>query len=66
MSLPRLGNAIIINDVFRSIPRSETDVKRLVEAYETVGFDVNVYRDPTAQVNPLAEAIRCCSLKEPS
>ena len=50
MSLPRLGNAIVINNVSRSVPGSETDVKRLVEAYETVGFDVFVYRDPTTQV----------------
>ena len=50
MSLPRLGNAIIINTVSRSVPGSETDVKRLKEAYETVGFDVFIYRDPNAQV----------------
>ena len=50
MSLPRLGNAIIINNVSRSVPGSEADVKRMKEAYETVGFDVYVYMDPNAQV----------------
>ena len=50
MSKPRLGNAIIINNVPRSVPGSKTDVKRLKEAYETVGFDVFDYSDPTTQV----------------
>ena len=50
MSLPRLGNAIIINNVSRSVPGSQADMKRLVEAYKTVGFDVFVYRDPTTEV----------------
>ena len=50
MSLPRLGNAIIINNVSKSVPGSEADVKRLKEMYETVGFDVFIYRDPNAQV----------------
>ena len=50
MNLPRLGNAIIINNVSRSEPGSEADVKRLKEAYETVGFDVYVYRDCTVKV----------------
>ena len=53
MSLPWLGNAIIINNVSRSVPGSEADVKRLKEAYETVGFDVYVYKDPTAEVRKL-------------
>ena len=57
MSLPRLGNAIIINNVSRSVPGSEADVKRMKEVYETVGFDVYVYRDPTAQVNLKQETI---------
>ena len=51
MTLPRLGNAIIINNVSRSLPESEDDVKRLKEAYETVGFDVSVYRDYTTKVS---------------
>ena len=50
MSLPRLGNAIIINNVSRSVPGYEADVKRLKEMYETIGFDVFIYRDPNAQV----------------
>ena len=50
MNLPRLGHAIIINNVSSSIPESETDVQKLKEAYETVGFDVYVYRNCTVQV----------------
>ena len=50
MNLPRLGNAIIINNVSQSMPGSEADVKKLKEAYETVGFDVYVYKDCTVKV----------------
>ena len=50
MTLPRLGHVIIINNVSSSMPGSEADVKRLKEAYETVGFDVYIYRDCTKQV----------------
>ena len=50
MTLPRLGNAIIISNVFKSVPGSEANVKRLKEAYETVGFDIFIYRDPTTEV----------------
>ena len=39
----------------RSVPESETDVKRLKEAYETVGFDAYIYRDPTAEVRKYLE-----------
>ena len=51
MTLPRLGNAIIINNVSQTMPGSEVDVRRLKEAYETVGFDVYVYMDCTTQVS---------------
>ena len=50
MTLPRLGNAIIINNVFKSVPGSKANVQRLKEAYETVGFDVFIYMDPTTEV----------------
>ena len=57
MTLPRLGNAIIINNVFKSVPGSEANVKRLKEAYETVGFDVFIYRDPTTEVKIYLEYV---------
>ena len=53
MSLPMFGNAVIINNVYKSVSRSEEDVKRFKEMFETVGFDVFVYRDPTSQVDIL-------------
>ena len=57
MSLPRLGNAIIINNVSGSVPGSEADVKRLKETYEIVEFDVFIYRDPTAEVRKYVEQL---------
>ena len=51
MSLPRLGHAIIINNVSLSMPGSEDDVTALKDAYETVGFEVYVYRDCEVKVN---------------
>ena len=50
MTLPRLGHAIIINNVSQTMPGSEADVKRLKEAYEKVGFDVYIYRNCTVTV----------------
>ena len=50
MTLPRLGYAIIINNVSQSMPGSEVDVTKLKEAYETVGFDVYVYKNCTVKV----------------
>ena len=51
MSLPRLGHVIIINNVSLSMPGSEDDVTALKDAYETVGFEVYVYRDCEVKVN---------------
>ena len=35
------------------MPGSESDVKRLKEPYETVGFDVYVYRNCTLKVTEI-------------
>ena len=48
------------------VPGSEADVKRLEEAYETVGFDVYVYRDCTTQVSICAWVWSWCEETEGS
>ena len=45
MNLPRLGHAIIVNNIASEMPGSLRDVDALKEAYETVGFDVQVHND---------------------
>ena len=50
MKLPKLGHAVIINNIASEIPGSYEDVKALKEAYKTVGFDVQVHENLTEQV----------------
>ena len=50
MSLPRLGHAIIVNNVAEEMPGSLRDVEALKAAYETVGFDVQVHYNCDTQV----------------
>ena len=50
MDLIKLGHAVIINNVASEMPGSKEDVKALREAYETVGFQVHVHENCTAQV----------------
>ena len=50
MDLPKLGHAIIVNNVTSEIPGSRADVAALQEAYEAVGFDVQVHTDCNAKV----------------
>ena len=45
MDLPRLGYAVIVNNVASDIPGSSRDVEALELAYETVGFNVQVHND---------------------
>ena len=45
MTLPRLGHAIIVNNIASEMPGSLCDVEALKAAYETVGFDVQVHND---------------------
>ena len=47
MDLPRLGHAIIVNNIQAG---SASDVHALQRTYETVGFDVQVHSDCTAKV----------------
>ena len=50
MKLSKLGHAVIINNIASEMPGSKEDVKALTEAYETVGFEVQVHENCTAQV----------------
>ena len=45
MNLPRLGHAVIINNIASKMPGSKEDVKALKDAYETVGFEVQVHEN---------------------
>ena len=50
MTLPKLGHAIIINNIASEMPGSMEDVKALAEAYQTVGYEVQVHENCTAKV----------------
>ena len=50
MHLPRLGHAVIVNNVASEMSGSMHDVEALVAAYEIVGFDVQVYYNCDTQV----------------
>ena len=56
MTLPRLGHAVIVNNIASELPGSKVDVEALKDAYETVGFDVQVHEDCSAQVSKLLTA----------
>ena len=45
MTLPRLGHAIIVNNIASEMPGSLRDVEALKAAYKTIGFDVQVHND---------------------
>ena len=51
MTLRRLGHAVILNNIASELPGSRLDVEALKNAYETVGFDVQVHEDCSAQVS---------------
>ena len=51
MDFPRLGHAVIINNIASEMPGSNEDVKALKDAYETVGFDVQVHENCSVQVS---------------
>ena len=55
MSLPRLGHAVIVNNIASELPGSKVDVEALRDAYDTVGFDVQVHEDYSAQVKSSEE-----------
>ena len=54
MHRPRLGHAVIVNNVSSEMPGSNADVTALKAAYEAVGFHVQIHTDCNRQV-PL-----CC------
>ena len=51
MSLPRMGRAVIINNVAAEMPGSTADVGALQAAYKDVGFDALYYSDCTEEVS---------------
>ena len=51
MNLPRLGIAIIINNLSSSMPGSEVDVDALNKTLQTIGFEVQVFRDRDQEVS---------------
>ena len=51
MLLPRLGHAVIVNNVASEMPGSNEDVEALKATYQTIGFDVQVHSDCDAQVS---------------
>ena len=64
MSMPRLGNCMIINNISSSMPGSEMDVTALKEAFQIVGFEVHVCRDCDEKVYFRGEVIdsNCCAV----
>ena len=51
MNLPKLGHAVIVNNVSKEIPGSNTDVAALKTAFDMVGFEVHVHSNCNSQVN---------------
>ena len=51
MDLPKLGHAVIINNIAHEMPGSIVDVEALKDAYTTVGFDVQIHENCSAQVS---------------
>ena len=45
MHLPRLGHAVIVNNVASAKPGSIEDVNALKVAYKAIGFDVQIHQD---------------------
>ena len=54
MNLPKLGHAVIVNNVAKEMPGSMNDVKALEAAFRTVGFGVEVHTNMTKIVCNLA------------
>ena len=53
MNLPKLGHAVIVNNVAKEMHGSMNDVKALEAAFKTVGFDVEVHTDMSKTVSIL-------------
>ena len=50
MDKPRMGHALIVNNIEKEMPGSVHDVDALKEAYEHLGFQVHIHRNCSAQV----------------
>ena len=50
MKKPRLGLAMIVNNVERESPGSTPDVMALESAYNKIGFDVRIFNNCSKQV----------------
>ena len=50
MNLPRLGSAVIINNLALEVPDTVQDVKALSSTLETIGFKVESHKDFNTQV----------------
>ncbi len=48
---PKMGIAVIVNNVHSEKPGSQHDVKVLEQFYSMIGFKVHVYKDCTDKVN---------------
>ena len=69
MTLPRLGHAVIVNNVASEMPGSLRDVEALKAAYKTIGFDVQVHNDcgekvPSLQTKTADFIITTCKIKK--
>ena len=47
MNLPKLGHAVIVNNVAKEMPGSMNDIKALEAAFKAVGFQVEVHTNMT-------------------
>ena len=45
MDMPRLGHAVIVNNVATEFPGSMADVEALHNVYHQMGLEVQVYKD---------------------
>ena len=51
MNEPKMGVAVIINNINKEMPSSALDVETLVETYKKMGFEVQKYEDCNERVN---------------
>ena len=57
MKLPKMGHAVIINNIASEMPGSNEDVEALKESYKTVGFEDHFHENCTVQVQILKAEI---------
>ena len=50
MDLTNLGHAVIVNNVATEMPGLMEDVAALKQAYDAIGFDVQIHTDYNAKV----------------